>query len=335
MLTRFLAVLGCLVAAAGPARADLLAEVTERGYLRCGINEMGPGMATIGAKGVWSGFYPDICHAVAAAVTGDARDVEFTSVSTGDRFDAVRAGAVDLLAEPSTWTLGRDTSGIDFPVMYMMDGQGLLVRRDSGIETLADLGDGTVCVYKGVTSLPNLEEERATRGLDFEIRTFATLESSFMALYDGMCDAISTDTLIMGSVLQATAPDPDAYVIPDQRLSKEPLSPVVKAGNPEWTEAVRWVVHALIAAEELGVTADNAADLAETSENAAVRRLLGAEGDFGERLGLDKAWALRAIQAVGNYGELYARTLTAEMGLARGRNALHDEGGLLWAPPIR
>ncbi|MGC2857713.1 amino acid ABC transporter substrate-binding protein [Novispirillum sp. DQ9] len=330
-------VAGVLAAAAPAAQAGVtLDEVKARGSVRCGVNELGKALGTLSPEGQWVGFYPEFCRAVAAAVVGDKDAVDYIMISTADRFDAVRSGAVDILSEASTMTLSRDASGLDFPAIIFHDGQGFLTYGRDGVTSMDQLKGQRICVQGVSTSEDNLRDLNASAKMGWEIMSFTTIEGAYSAFFGRQCMAMSTDALILGSMRLSLAPNPADYVLLDQRISHEPIGPVTRDDDPEWTAVVRWTFNAMFQGEELGVTSANA-DTMRASGPLEARRLLGAEGDLGATLGLDSAWAYRVIKQVGNYAEVYDRTIGpgSEFNLPRGRNALTKDGGLLWAAPHR
>ncbi|MBF0305885.1 MAG: amino acid ABC transporter substrate-binding protein [Alphaproteobacteria bacterium] len=333
-----IAVLSTLLTLAGQASAgdSTLDAVRARGVVRCGVTELGQLLSTMDLDGRWVGFYSDFCRAVAAATTGRAENVEFVLTSVSERFDLVRRGAIDLLSEASTWTMSRDGDGLAFPGIYFMDGQAALVRRDTGFKSLADMKGRTVCVQDASTSIENLRDADAAQKLGLDIRPFATIEGAYEAFFARRCEALSTDAIILASMREFLAPNPAEYVLLPDRISKEPISPVVRENDSRWEDAVRWTLFALISAEELGVTSANAESMRATGSQEA-KRLLGAVPGLGKRLGLDDAWAFRVIAQVGNYGEVFERSLGAKSAfkMQRGMNDLASRGGALWAPPVR
>lgn len=325
------------IAAAAPSHASTLDTVRDRGYLRCGTTENGRGLGTIEASGRWVGFFPDICRAIAAAVLGNPDYIEFINVSVGNRFDALRDGGVDLLSESSTWTLSRDGGlGLTFPALAVFDGQGFMVHESTGIKQLADLHGATICSQTATTTVANLRDYDRAHGMDFEIIEFSTMEGSYSAFFYRQCIAVSDDSTALASVRQTQAPNPADYRILPEIISKEPLGPVTRDDDAQWTDIVRWSVLVLIAAEEKGITAESLEQMKQEG-NAEVRRLLGTDGEMGRFLGLDDGWAARAIAAGGNYGELFERHLGhgSPLNLDRGPNRPWTSGGVLWAPPIR
>ena len=337
-------------AGGGGGGGGLLAEVQDRGTLRCGVNETVPGFGLVDDAGDYTGFDIEFCKVVAAAVLGDAEAVEYTSLDTETRFTALQAGDIDVLIRNTTWTSSRDgTENSRFLVTTFYDGQGMMVRADSGYSTLADMDGTTICVLSGTTTELNLATAAAEAGISYEPLTFTEADQIQEAFTAGQCQGWTSDKSQLAGVRSAF-PDseggPDALTIMDETFSKEPLGPVVLDGDDEWADAVNWAVIATIQAEEFDVTSDNVGDMT-TSENLDVLRLLGqpipgededAEpAPFDPGLGLEADFALNVIEQVGNYGEIYDRTVGPEtaLGLERGPNAQWTEGGLLYAAPYR
>lgn len=319
------------------AIGSLLEEVRERGVLRCGVDTGLAGFAMQDETGAWNGFEIDLCHAYAAAFLGDADRARFVPLTTAERFDALLDGRVDLLLRNTSWTFARDAElPVTFAGTYYFDGQGFLAPADLGVASAIELDGARICVQPATTTALNLDDFAATYGLTFAPVFVATIADGVRAYADGACDAITGDVSALAG-LRLSLPAPDAHAILPDVISKEPLSPVVSARDPEFAEAVRWVLNALIAAEEYGVTAETAAALVSEARNPEVRRMLGSEGAIGEALGLEHDFALAAITARGHYGEIFARHLGAdsEIGLSRGLNAQWSQGGLLYAPPFR
>lgn len=328
--------LGMLLAAAPASAGPTLEQVRSRGTLICGINPM-VGYAYITPDGRWSGFMVDFCRAVAAAVLGDAERFEVVAVESQNRFDALSSGTVDLLTEGTTWTLTRETENrFAFPVIYLYDGQGFLAHKDLKARTLKDAGGATVCAITETTSIANLEDYLAVHPLPLKLLPVQSDEGGWSSFLKRRCDIMTNDRsgLIVRRALHS--PNPSDYVLLDEVISKEPLGPVVRAGDPDWTRTVRWVVLAMIAAEEHGVGRANAVTLA-SSGDAEVRALLGTGDDRAKALGLQRGWARRIIEQVGNYGEVFDRHLGADSPLKadRGLNRLWTQGGLLYAPPFK
>jgi general L-amino acid transport system substrate-binding protein len=323
--------------AAGMASAQTLGEVQERGTLNCGVNTGLVGFAAPDANGEWEGFDVAVCRAVAAAVLEDPMAVEFISTTGKTRFTALASGEIDMLARNTTWTFTRDVDlKFEFTGINYYDGQGFMVRRDLGVGSARELDGATVCIQTGTTTELNLADYFRANNMDYDpvpIETNAEAQQQYLA---GACDVYTTDSSGLAAT-RATFENPGDHVILPEIISKEPLGPLVRHGDNEWGDLVRWTLNALIAAEELGVTSANIDELAEGTDNPEVNRLLGTEGNFGEILGLDSDWAVRAIKAGGNYGEIFERHIgeSTPIGLARGLNAQWTDGGLLYSPPFR
>lgn len=314
-----------------------LQTVKDRGTLICGVHGQLPGFGSLDAEGNFVGFDVDFCRAVAAAVLGDATKVEFRPLSAGERFTAVQTGEVDVLFRNSTWTLTRDSSevGMEFMPVNFYDGQGMMVRKDSGITSLEDMDGATVCVQSGTTTELNLTDVFRSLGVEFEPVVFEDADPTRDAYDQGRCDGVTTDKSQLVSYLTQLA-NPEEHMILDVTMSKEPLAGAVAQGDPQWADAVRWVVFGLVNAEEYGVTSANLEEM-KASEDPNVRRLLGVEGEMGAKLGLSNDFMANALAATGNYGEMYDRSLGPETpyNLPRGQNALYTQGGILYAPPFR
>jgi general L-amino acid transport system substrate-binding protein len=311
--------------------------VRSRKVLRCGVSEGLAGFSIKDASGNWSGMDVDFCRAVAAAM-GPAVRVEFVPLTASARFVALKLGKIDLLSRNTTWTLGREALlGVQFAGVLWFDGQAFLVTRTSGINRASQLKDATVCVEKGTTSELTLADYSKEKSLKIKPLVLDSQADAFKAFLAGRCKAITTDSSVLASERLAAPGGAGEYLLLPERISEEPTGPVVRRGDEEWLRLVKWTLFALIEAEERGVTRENAAALKKTAKDPAVRRLLGAEGGFGRAMGTDNDWALRAIQASGNYGEMFERNLgkRSSLNLDRGRNRLSKQGGLMWAPPFR
>ncbi len=323
---------------AGFASAGTLDDVKARGELICGVNTGLVGFAAPDANGNWTGFDVDVCKAVAAAVLGDASKVKYVPTTGQTRFTALASGEIDMLSRNSTWTFTRDTDlKLDFVGVNYYDGQGFMVKKDLGVTSAKELNGATVCIQTGTTTELNLADYFKANNMTYQpvtIDSNAEGEQQFLA---GACDAYTTDASGLAATRAAFA-NPADYVILPEIISKEPLGPAVRHGDNQWADIVRWTFYALVAAEEYGVTSANVDELAKSSQNPEVQRLLGAStDDLGAMIGLDKEWAKRAIKSVGNYGEIFAATIgeSTPIGLARGLNAQWTQGGLMYAPPFR
>ncbi len=316
-----------------------LAAVRRRGYLRCGVHQGLVGFAYTDNRGDWRGFDVDFCRAMAAAIFGEADAVRFVPLSTENRFTALGDGRVDVLWRNTSWTMDRDTSGrFSFAGVNLYDGQGFLVRRALNLNSATELNGARVCVQSGSTSALNADDFFRSRGIDYKPVVTASEEAARQAYAREDCDAFTADISALAAA-RTTMAGPEQHAILADVVSKEPLGPVVRREDEQWTATVRWVLNAVILAEELGVTQDNAATQAKESRDPRVRRLLGVEGEFGTRIGLPKTWALDAVGAVGNYGEIFERNLGSQsaLDLARGLNAQWNArpAGLIYGLPIR
>jgi general L-amino acid transport system substrate-binding protein len=334
LILRFAAAL--LAAIATTASAATLDIVKQRGSLACGVSQGLPGFSDHDAQGKWSGFDVDFCRAVAAAIFDDPSKVTFEPLSASERFDALRSGKIDLLARNSTWTLDREASlGLLFAAITYYDGQGFMVTRMPQIASALELDKASICVQKGTTTELNLADFFRANSMTYSAHTFDTIAEAIKAFESGECDVFTTDQSALYAVRSGLS-KPDAVQILPDVISKEPLGPAVRADDVAWFNIVKWVAFALVNAEELGVNSGNVAQ-ALASTKPDVRRLTGAEGDFGRELGLDNAWAIRAVKEVGNYSEIFERNIGSHSKLAipRGLNHLWSFGGILYAPPLR
>ena len=315
---------------------DTLAEVQARGILNCGSNASLPGFANVEADGTYTGFDYDFCRAVAAAVLGDSQAVEVRATTGTDRFPVLQSGEVDVLIRNTTWTISRDTSlGFDFAPTTFYDGQGMMVRKDSGITTLEDFEGGSVCVQAGTTTEKNLADVFRQLGINAESVVFPDNPSTTQAYDEGRCDGLTTDKSGLAAVRTQTN-NPDDHIILDATMSKEPLAPVTRHGDNNWNDIVSWTVNCTIQAEELGITSENVDEFLG-SEDPVVLNLLGVEGDLGQAMGLENDFCVEILRQVGNYAEIYDRNLGPDTGvfIPRGLNSLYTEGGLLYSPPFR
>jgi len=329
-----------LLVVAGQAQAqstpsDTVAAIRARGQLVCGVAINAPGFAMPDSRGEFRGLDVDTCRAVAAAILGDATKVRFVPNTAVQRFPMLQSGEVDMLARNTTWTLGREAQlGLAFAGINFYDGQGFMVRRSSGVTSARQLDGATVCVQPGTTTELNLADYFRTNNMRFTPVVIEQVEEIRAAFVAGRCDAYTNDASSLASFRATRTTDADQFVLLPEIISKEPLGPVVRKGDWRFFDIVRWSLYAQIAAEELGVTSANVEELARTSTNPDIQRLLGRTGDLGRAMGLDNEWALRIIRQVGNYGEMYERNITP-IGIPRGVNRLWNQGGLHYAPPIR
>ncbi|MGH1331165.1 MAG: amino acid ABC transporter substrate-binding protein [Paracoccaceae bacterium] len=333
-------ILGALTVAglaAGAASAATLDDVKARGKLNCGVSTGLAGFSAPDANGEWEGFDVDVCRAVAAAIFGDAKAVDFTPLTTQTRFTALSSGEVDLLARNTTWTFSRDVDlKLEFIGVNYYDGQGFMVPKGLGVSSAKELDGATVCIQTGTTTELNLADYFGSNNISYEpvpVETNAESQQQYLA---GACDVFTTDASGLAAT-RATFENPGDHVVLPEIISKEPLGPAVRHGDSEWADIARWTLNAMITAEELGVTSANVAELANGSDNPEVDRLLGTEGNLGEMLGLSADWAKNVIMAVGNYGESFERNIgeSTPIGIARGLNGQWKDGGLLYSPPFR
>lgn len=341
--TVFLSALAAAGLAASGAMAQdsgssTLAAVKDHGALKCGVNPGTPGFAAPDANGVWKGFDVDLCRAVASAIFGDPEKVEYTPLTSAVRFTALSSGEVDMLARNTTWTFSRDVDlKLEFTGVNYYDGQGFMVPKDLGVSSAKELEGATVCIETGTTTELNLADFFRINGMDYEpvpVESFTEAQNQFLA---GACDVYTTDASALAAS-RASFENPADYVVLPEIISKEPLGPLVRHGDSEWGDVVRWTLNAMVSAEELGVTSANAADMAANgTENPEINRLLGSEGELGAMLGLPNDFGLNIITKVGNYGESFEANIgeSTPVGLARGLNALWTEGGLIYSPPFR
>ena len=322
---------------AGIAAAGTLDDVRAKGFLQCGVSTGLVGFAAPDAEGNWEGFDVSYCRAVAAAIFGDPDAIKFTPLTGKTRFTALASGEIDILARNTTWTFSRDTDlKQTFVGINYYDGQGFMTHASNGIMSAHELDGATVCIQTGTTTELNLADFFRVNGMSYEpvpIETNAEAREQFFA---EACDVYTTDRSGLAAT-RAAASDPDAYVVLPEIISKEPLGPLVRHGDDNWGDIGRWVLNALITAEEKGITSENVMSMAEGTNDPEVNRLLGSEGDLGAMVGLDKDWAVHAIMARGNYGEIFEATIgeSTAIGLARGVNALWTDGGLIYSPPFR
>jgi general L-amino acid transport system substrate-binding protein len=331
---------GALAAAglvAGASAAATLDDVKARGHVNCGVTTGLTGFAAPDANGVWDGFDVGVCRAVAAAIFGDATKVEFVPTTGQTRFTALASGEVDVLARNTTWTFSRDTDlKFEFVGVNYYDGQGFMVPRSLGVTSAKDLDGATICIQTGTTTELNLADYFRANNITYEPVPIETNAEALQQYLAGACDAYTTDASGLAAS-RATFENPADHAILPEIISKEPLGPLVRHGDSEWGDIVRWSLNMMIAAEELGITSANVTELAAGTNNPEINRMLGVEGELGAMMGLPNDWGVKIIAAVGNYGELFERNIgeNTPIGLARGLNAQWIDGGLLYAPPFR
>jgi general L-amino acid transport system substrate-binding protein len=333
----FLGTLSMAALAGGMAAAATLDDVKARGMLNCGVSTGLAGFSAPDANGVWQGFDVAVCRAVAAAVLGDPMKVNFVTTTGQTRFSALASGEIDMLARNTTWTFSRDVDlKFTFSGVNYYDGQGFMVKKALGVSSAKELDGATVCIQTGTTTELNLADFFKANNMSYEpvpIETNAEAQQQYLA---GACDVYTTDASGLAAT-RATFADPENHIVLPEIISKEPLGPLVRHGDDQWADIAMWTLNALVAAEEYGVTSANIDELLKGTNNPEINRLLGTEGELGAMLGLDKDWAVRAIKAGGNYGEIFAATIgeSTPIGIARGLNAQWTQGGLLYSPPFR
>lgn len=329
------ALIGTLIAGNALA-ATTLESVREKGHLQCGVTSGLPGFSQPDDKGNWTGIDVDTCRAVAAAIFGDASKAHFTPLTAKERFTALQSGEIDMLSRNTTWTLTRDASlGLNFAGVNYYDGQGFLVSRELGVSDATELDGATACIQAGTTTELNMADYFRAHGMEFKPLVFDTSEQTVQGFAAGRCDVLTSDRSQLAA-LRSKLTDPSSAVILPNTISKEPLGPVVRQGDDQWFNIVKWALFTQINAEELGITSANVDDM-KSSDNPSIQRLLGVDGDMGEKLGLSADFGYNIIKNVGNYGEMYNRNVGpgTPLDLERGLNALWTEGGIMYAPPVR
>lgn len=336
MTACILMVLGALDISSAPA-GETLARVRSAGVVRCGVTEELAGFSYRDASGRWQGLNADFCRAVAVAALGSGEKVTFIPLSSPGRFPALLSGKIDLLAHTVTMTFSREAGiGVRFAGVYFLDGQTFLVPRGSKVRTIKDLKGSTICVEKGTTSQVHLAETFKARGLKYTPLVRDSLKEATEDFLSGRCQAYTSDRSHLMAVLATAKDGPDRFRILSEYISKEPLGPVVRRGDEEWFTLIRWVLYALIEAEELKVTRANVRSLQKSAADPDLRRFLNTSGELGKPLGIKPDWVARIIAEVGNYGEIYERNFGSQspLKIERGWNRLWKEGGLLYAPPF-
>ncbi|MDR3467029.1 MAG: amino acid ABC transporter substrate-binding protein [Xanthobacteraceae bacterium] len=318
------------------AGAQTLKTVKDRGSLSCGVSQGLPGFSAPDDKGNWTGLDVDVCRAVAAAIFDDPTKVKFVPLSAKDRFTALQSGEIDVLSRNTTWTSSRDTSlGLNFTGVNYYDGQGFLVRKSLKVNSALELNGASVCVQTGTTNEQNLADYFKSNNMRYEVIAFASADETVKAYESGRCDAFTSDVSQLYSERLKLAAPSDHAVLPEV-ISKEPLGPVVRHGDDQWFDIVKWTLFAMIDAEELDITQKNVESKLRT-DNPEIKRVLGSDGNLGEQLGLTKDWVVRIVRGVGNYGESFDRNVGpgSKLGISRGLNRLWNQGGVQYAPPIR
>jgi general L-amino acid transport system substrate-binding protein len=318
------------------ATAQTLKTVKDRGMLSCGVSQGLPGFSSPDDKGNWTGLDVDVCRAIAAAIFNDGTKVKFVPLSAKDRFTALQSGEIDVLSRNTTWTLSRDTSlGANFTGVTYYDGQGFLVKKSLKVNSALELNSASVCVQTGTTTEQNLADYFKGNNMKYEVIAFSTADETVKAYESGRCDVFTSDVSQLYAERLKLSNPADHAVLPEV-ISKEPLGPMVRHGDDQWFDIVKWTLFAMVDAEELAVTQKNVDEMAK-SDKPELKRAFGTDGNLGEQLGLTKDWVSRIVKAVGNYGESFDRNVGAgsKLGIARGLNQLWNKGGIQYAPPIR
>ena len=321
---------------ASAAQAGTVDDVKRKGHVQCGVSQGVPGFSNPDQKGNWTGIDVDVCRAVAAAVLGSADKVKYSPLTAKERFTALQSGEIDLLSRNTTWTLVRDTAlGLNFAGVNYYDGQGFMVRKDLGIKSAMELKGASVCVNIGTTTELNMADFFRTNKMAYKPVVFEKADEVVAAYDAGRCDVYTTDQSGLAAQ-RLKLKDPGAHMVLPEVISKEPLGPVVRHGDDQWLDIVKWSLFVMLQAEEFGLDSKNV-DSMKGSDNPGIKRLLGTEGDLGGNLGLDNEWAYRIVKQVGNYGESFNRHVGPDtpVKLPRGVNALWNKGGLMYPMPIR
>jgi general L-amino acid transport system substrate-binding protein len=325
------------VAVVGVAQASTLGDVKKKGFIQCGVSQGVPGFSNPDRAGNWTGIDVDVCRAVAAAVFGDASKVKYTPLSAKERFPALQSGEIDMLSRNTTWTLVRDTAlGLSFAGVNYYDGQGFLVRKDLGVKSAKELAGVAVCVNTGTTSELNMADFFRANNMDYKPILFEKADDVVAAYDAGRCDVYTADRSALAAQ-RLKLKNSDAHMVLPETISKEPLGPVVRHGDDQWLDIVKWSLYLMVEAEENGVNQANVDALKADSKDPVQRRILGVEGDLGKNLGVANDWGYQIIKQVGNYGDVYDKHVgpNTPVGLARGINALWKDGGLQYAMPVR
>ncbi|MDX2103502.1 MAG: amino acid ABC transporter substrate-binding protein [Alphaproteobacteria bacterium] len=326
-----------LTLATGAQAGAVLDQIRARGELRCGVPQPSAGWASPDNRGVMRGMDADICRAVAAAIFGDPAKATFVTTTSANRFPALQNGEVDMLSRQTTWTFSRDTTlGFQFAPTIFYDGQGLMVHARSGIKSAKELDGATICIQPGTTTELNIADYFRANNMRFNAVVIENADEIRNAFFSGRCDVYTTDRSDLASA-RAVAPDPKLFVVLPEVISKEPLAPLVRHGDDQLFDIVKWTVFALIEAEEMGLTQANVERMAAETKDPAMMRFLGREAGFSRGAQLSDTWVINVIKAVGNYSEVYERNLGPDtaLGLARGVNNLWTKGGLMYSPPFR
>lgn len=311
--------------------------VKKKGYVQCGVSTGVAGFSNPDSKGVWSGIDVDLCRAVAATLFGNATRFKLTPLNTQQRFTALQSGEVDVLPRNTSITLQRDTAlGLNSAGVNFYDGQGIMVAKKLNVKQAKDLNGAAVCMQPGTTTELNLADFFRANKMTFKPVVIDKFDELVRAFAAGRCDAYTTDASALNVIRATKLPNPDDYVVLPELISKEPLGPMVRQGDEQWLDIVKWTLNAMIEAEEYGITSQNVDQMLK-SPNPNVQRILGVVPGVGKSLGVDEKWVYNIVKQVGNYGESFERNLGqgSPMKMARGANALWTQGGLMYALPLR
>lgn len=328
------ALLGVTATAQAGATLDA---ITKKGFIQCGVSDGLPGFGVPNAQGKMTGIDVDVCHAVAAALFGDASKVKFSQLTAKERFTALQSGEIDLISRNTTWTSSRDAGmGLVFTGVTYYDGIGFLVNNKLGVSSAKELGGATICIQAGTTTELNVSDYFRANNLKYTPITFDTADESAKGLEAGRCDVLTTDQSGLYAQRIKMA-HPDEFMVLPEIISKEPLGPLVRKGDEEWFSIVKWTLFAMLNAEEMGITSQNVEEQAKSTKNPDVARLLGADGEYGKDLKLRKDWVVQIVKQVGNYSEVFERNIGqgSVLKIKRGLNALWNNGGIQYAPPVR
>jgi len=337
-MKRIVVTTALLVASSLPAAAGTLDTVKQRGQLVCGVSAGFAGFSAPDSQGNYKGLDVDYCRALAAAVLGDASKVRYVALTAQNRFTALQSGEIDVLYRNSTQTYLRGvTLGLRQGPVNFYDGQGFVVRADAGVKDIKGLNGATVCVAQGTTHEVTLGDYGRANGIEWKPLVFDRIDTMYQTFFGGRCDAMTQDASALAGAVATAAPNAADYLVLPQTISKEPLGPFTRNGDEAWSDIVTWLHYGLVEAEELGVTAANADEMAKSSSVPAIQRLLGASGELGTRLNLDNKSMVLAIKAGGNYGEIFERNVgkASPLKLERGLNGLWSKGGLMYALPFK
>ncbi len=316
--------------------------IKNRNELICGVSGKIPGFSFLKSDGSYQGLDVDICKAFAAAMLGDSAKIQYRPLTAAERFTAIKTGEIDLLSRNTTFTLSRDSSGgngLTFAPVVFHDGQGLMVKRESGINSLKDLANKSICVGSGTTTEQNINDAFESASLPYTPIKYQDLNQVVAGYLQGRCSAMTSDRSQLAAA-RSGFKNPKDHIILDDVLSKEPLAPASDGQDQKLADAMRWVIFSLISAEEQGITKSNIDEKVQIAKNnpqlKPLRRFLGIDGGLGEKIGLSNDFVVKVIRSTGNYGEIYERHLgqNSEVPIPRGQNELYNKGGVHISPPF-